>query len=623
MCGICGYTKFNHSIEKNISEMLKEIENRGPDFRAKISEKYVSLAHSRLSIIDLSSKANQPFVSKDLQYTMVYNGEIYNYKTLKNKLEREFGVKFRTNSDTEVVLEGFIHLKNKIFNELDGMFALAIWDKKNSKLTLARDVFGEKPLFYFNDKNDIFFASDLKSLSKAPTFNAKISSLSLKSFLNNNYVNSRNKTIYDSVFKVEPGTYLEFQRNNSQKTNFYSFKNFYINANNDSNNFTLDKIIEDSVHSRMVSDTEGGVFLSGGLDSSLIAYHASKFSKNLKCFTLGFNEASYDETEKAQYVSNKLKVDHHIYYLNENDVNEIDKVILSTNEPFADTSIISNYFLSKFSRNYVKFCLGGDGADEIFSGYDTYDATYVYKYIRSNKIYANIFNFLSKFSSYLLQKKSKVNLLYKVKKFLEIYDNKVTNPHLLWRQIHNDHEIKDILDKDFFNEVYNPSLQQKFEKKNDMAYDLNTLNISDMESFLSEDILVKTDRTSMANGLEVRSPYLNLELIKNVLNIKENQRYRLFDKKKIFKELLRERFGSRFVNQKKRGFNTPVSIWFKKQFHDKFIEIVNDDKSFLFDKKMLLKLLEKHQNSGNDHGNRLFNIMCLLTWVSKNKINYE
>ena len=623
MCGICGYTKFNHSIEGNIEEMLEEIKHRGPDFNSKSSEKLISLAHSRLSIIDLSEKANQPFVLNNGQYSLVYNGEIYNFKKIKRKLETKFGVEFKTSSDTEVILHGYIHLKNKIFNELDGMFALAIWDRENKKLTLARDIFGEKPLFYFKSRNDIFFASDIKSLSKAPMFDNKISNQSLKSFLNYNYVNSKNRTIYENIFKVEPGTYLEFDQNGLRKQSFFSFRNLFKNNNNNKDLFQLDKILQNSVNSRMISDTEGGIFLSGGLDSSLIAYYASKFQSNLKCFTLGFKENSYDETDKARYVSKKLNLKHYVHYLDETDLKNINKVILSVKEPFADTAIISNYFLSKFSKKYVKFCLGGDGADEIFSGYDTYDATYIYNNLKKNKFYDSLFKLISKFTKYLPQSKSKVNNLYKIKKFLDIYQTGTANPHLLWRQVHNESEIKEILDEEYYENIFkNTSNELEFENNNTIN-DLNYLNLLDIENFLIEDVMLKTDRTSMANGLEVRSPFLNLEVIRNVFNIKESQRYRLFNKKVLFKELLINKFDKKFIHQKKRGFNAPVSLWLKNQLHDNFIDNIQNDKTGIFDKKAIMKLHNKHIKTGHDYGNRLFNIMCLVTWVNSNKASYE
>ena len=248
------------------------------------------------------------------------------------------------------------------------MFALAIWDNSNKKkIILARDIFGEKPLFYFKFNNDVF-SSEIKSLTKAPMFNNKISNRALKSFLINNYVNSSKDTIFENIKKVEPGTYIEFSEHSLKENRFYNFKELLQNKKNKHDAKHLDNLLHESVKSRMISDTEGGIFLSGGLDSSLIAYYAAKSQSNLKSFTLGFEEKSFDETEKAKYVSKKLNLKHYIHYLDKSDIKDIPKAIISTNEPFADTAIISNYFLSKFSKQHVKFCLGGDGADEIFLG---------------------------------------------------------------------------------------------------------------------------------------------------------------------------------------------------------------------------------------------------------------
>lgn len=622
MCGICGYTKFNHSIEENINKMLDEIKQRGPDFFDKKIEESVSLAHSRLSIIDLSKNSNQPFVSEGGNYVIVYNGEMYNYKEIRTELEIKYKSKFRTLSDTEVVINGYAYLKENIFSKIEGMFSLAIWDRINKKLILARDVFGEKPLFYFRKNKDLFFASNIKSLSYAPMFDNTISNDSLKNYLYNNYVNSKKETIFKNVFKVEPGSYIEFDKKGFIEKKFHSFSKFQKNKNNKFEIEKTDDIIQKSVYSRMISDTEGGVFLSGGLDSSLIAYYASKIKSNLKCFTLGFEDKSYDESEKAKYVSKKLNVDHYIYRVNQKDLKNINKVILSLKEPLADSAIISNYFLSKFSRQYVKFCLSGDGADEIFSGYETYDATYLYKNIRKNSIYNPLVKIISNFSNYLPQSKSKINFLYKIKKFLQVYKTHPSNPHLFWRSVHNENEIKQVINKDYY-EIFLSKKNINDQLTNDKSLELNYLNIIDIETFLAEDILVKTDRTSMDNGLEVRSPYLNLDLVKYIFNIKDDDRYKLFNKKIILKKLLIDKFGLKFANQNKRGFNAPISLWLKREIKDNFIETIQNEKTGIFNKKNILALHKKHQMKGFDYGNRLFNLLCLVLWINSNKVSYE
>ena len=249
--------------------------------------------------------------------------------------------------------------------------------------------------------------------------------------------------------KVEPGTFIEFDENHVHENRFYNFKDLLQNKKIKYDRNHLNDLLQESVKSRMISDTEGGVFLSGGLDSSLIAYYASKFQNNLKCFTLGYKEKSFDETEKAKYVSKKLNLKHYIHYLDKSDIKDIPKAIISTNEPFADTAIISNYFLSKFSKQHVKFCLGGDGADEIFSGYETYDATYIYKFLKNNIVLDKLANIFSKLEKIVPLSKSKVNTFYKIKKFLEIYKTNYKNPHQIWRQINTEKDLKIFLIKNF------------------------------------------------------------------------------------------------------------------------------------------------------------------------------
>jgi asparagine synthase (glutamine-hydrolysing) len=629
MCGIVGFTNFNQKFDKqSINSMVNKIVNRGPDFNSFMHKENISLGHSRLSIIDLTPSANQPMIDISEKYVIVFNGEIYNFLELKRQLKL-LKKKFKTNSDTEVILEGFKAWGTNLFQKLDGMFAFCIWDILNETGYLVRDKFGEKPLFYYILNNEIVFASDLRSIKEGPQFNNKLKTSSIYSYLNFNYVKDNEKTIYSNVKKLKSGSYIKFSKNKKEYCKYFSFKNLtlknnYKNLSPNEINITLDKMIHESVISRSISDTEVGLFLSGGLDSTLISYYASKNNSNLKAFSLGFEQKSFDEVEKSKLISKKLDLDHYIEYFDQKNFSSIDfeKIIEKIGEPLADTAILSNFILSKFTKQYVKVCLSGDGADEIFSGYDTMDATYLYENIFS-KFNKNINILLNSLVNMLPDSNKKINNIFKIKKFFDVIVNDPDFKHSYWRKVFNNNhlntlltnEFKSFLDKDNFKN----SFHSKFE---DLDY-INKLTMIDLNDFLIEDILVKVDRSSMANGLEVRCPFLNEKILEFVFSLNLKQRYSLFNKKKLIKNLLTNKFPKSITNQKKRGFNFPIANMFKLGTFDEIL-IENLKKQSIFDTENVIKMLKIHKIGNNDYHNELFNILTLITWTKLNgTTNFE
>ena len=353
MCGICGFTSKIENSHKYLKDMLTPIKSRGPDAQGLFYDEKINLGHTRLSIIDLNQRSNQPYFDKSSGLTIVFNGEIYNFKQLRQDLISNKNCKFFTSSDTEVILKSYYYYGLDCFSKFDGMFAIGIWDSKNSKLILARDRFGEKPLYYsffdYNGKKEISFSSNLNSLKFSPKFNHSINKKSLKSYLINNYVNSY-ETFYEGSKNIEPGSILIFENNQIRVKKYFDIgEHFQIREKY--KKFDLeefDQILIDSVKSRLVSDVEVGIFLSGGLDSSIIASVAKKLGMNIKSFTLGFQEESYDESKKADYVSKYLDISNEKIFINENNLDNIEDIVLSFGEPLSDTSIIPTFLLSKF-----------------------------------------------------------------------------------------------------------------------------------------------------------------------------------------------------------------------------------------------------------------------------------
>lgn len=605
--------------------MLEQLSPRGPDAKGKFTDHYINLGHSRLSIIDLKERSNQPFFDKQTGNILIFNGEIYNFKEIKKNLIEQKRCLFSTSSDTEVVLKSYAYYGLDCFEKFDGMFAIAIWDSKQSKLILARDRFGEKPLFYslfsHNSKKEISFASDLNSLKHSPKFNNEINKKSLKSYLINNYVNN-SECFYNNSFNVEPGTILIFQNNKVVKKKYFEIKNFFKKKNNyrkfDYEEF--DEVLTQSIKSRLVSDVDIGVFLSGGLDSSLIASIIKKQNINFKSFTLGFEEPSFDESDKAEYMSNYLDIKNEKFLINESNLDNIDKIIMGFGEPLADTSIIPTFLLSEFASKQVKVCLGGDGGDELFFGYDTYTASKSFDILKKYKLDFILKN-LKFLKDILPSHKTKINYSYAIKKFIDAsnYKNENFFIHEFWRTINDNKSLSNILNKNLFDEIKNIEIDHYDIDETQM--DINShRNMCDFKYFLERDILVKSDRCSMANSLELRSPFLSYDLFEYMSNLDPKEKFNSFNKKKILKKVAKKYIPEKLIRQKKRGFNAPVSQWINKKFGNYFKDLLYSDSLKKIFNTSQIELMLKENKERKDNGNQLFNIFCLAIWINNNKL---
>ena len=626
MCGICGFTSSISDKKNYLNKMLNQLTSRGPDAEGFYSDDKINFGHKRLSIIDLNSRSNQPFFDKQTGNILVFNGEIYNFNKIKKDLIEQKKCVFLTTSDTEVVLKSYAYYGLDCFSKFDGMFAIAIWDAKNAKLILARDRFGEKPLYYnffFDDgKRQLSFASNLNSLKYSPKFKQIINKKSLKSYLINNYVNNF-ETFYEGSYNLEPGSILIFQNNQITKKKYFEISD-YFKKKDKYKKFNIeefDEILIKSVKSRLVSDVDVGIFLSGGLDSSIIASIAKKIGANIKSYTIGFNEVSYDESNKAKFVSDKLEIKNEKFVIDENDLNDIEKIVLSFGEPVADTSIIPTFFLSKFASKKTKVCLGGDGGDELFFGYDTYTASRTYDILKNFKIDYLVKN-LKFLKNYLPMKKTKVNYLYAIKRFIESFnvDRKNFFVHEFWREINNESSLRNILNKDLYNEIRDIEINHYNIEKFDN--DINShRNMCDFQFFLEKDILVKSDRCSMANSLELRSPFLSYDLFNYMSELDPKDKYDAFNKKNFLKQVAKKYLPDKIINQKKRGFNAPVSNWLNSKFNNTIKDLIySENIKSIFNISRIETILKENESANKDYGNELFNIFCLAIWINNNKL---
>ncbi|MEP7146311.1 MAG: asparagine synthase (glutamine-hydrolyzing) [bacterium] len=579
MCGIAGKTDWNNSqpdIHETVKAMCSRLLHRGPDNEGLLKLDQIMLGHRRLAIIDLSSNANQPMSTADGRYVCVYNGEVYNFREIRKELDN-FNIQFKSSSDTEVILYAYEKFGTDCFKKFNGMFAIAIWDSVKKELILAKDRFGKKPLYYYQDKNkNIIFASELTALLEDKTIPGKISYEAVNCYLALGYILSP-ITIYEDIFKLEPATYLKFSErgNKTEKVQYWDYSDAFRTKTKESIIESENRILyllEESVKRRMISDVPVGAFLSGGVDSSSIVSIMKKFHKGeLHTFSVGFNQKSYNELPEADRVAEFIGTKHHGLICDVKDgLDFINKAIEAYDEPFADNSLIPMIEVSKLASEYVTVVLSGDGADEIFAGYITYKADKYYKYARAiPKPLKKLLIGLSESGS----NGKKLNWNYKQKQFLNGTLYSPEKAHYLWRQYFSPDERVSILGDKFKELIYDNDPYITFEKYYDKVKDLKTLDRNlyvDGMTWLPDDILVKADRSTMFSSIESRSPYLDPDLVAYAASIPAELKMKGMQTKYILKRSLKKILPDFVLNKKKSGFNAPVGSWIGMKDNDEF-----------------------------------------------------
>ncbi len=615
MCGICGILnkkeeKINFEILKKMNETLKR---RGPDDEGFYIEDNIGLAMRRLSIIDLEG-GKQPIFNEDKSICVIFNGEIYNFVELREELIKK-GHFFKTKSDTEVIVHLYEEKGENFPEYLNGMFAIALWDKRKKKLILTRDIAGEKPLYY-GDFNDFFiFASELKAILANPLIKREIDLKVLNLYFTLEYVPSP-YSIIKNIKKLKPGHTLIYENEKIKIKPYFKFEKKKIEKK-DLLDY-LDEIISDSVKIRLRSDVPLGIFLSGGIDSSTVTYYARKHSDLVKTFNISFKEPSFDESRFAKKVAFYLKTEHFEEAFDENKMLEIlPEVFDFLDEPFADASILPTYLLSKYTRNFVKVALGGDGGDELFGGYPTYFSHKIMEIYNFFPFYLKIFfSFIGK---NLPVSYSNFSLDFVVKKFLEGEGFNIWKRHLVWMGAFSEEEkrklFKDFLYPDsFFNLEEFVENTVSFYPKN-----LNDLLKFDFKTYLSEDVLFKVDRASMAASLEVRAPFLDKRIIEFAFSIDSDKKLKYFKTKVILKKLMKDRLPPEIIKRGKKGFGIPVAKWIKGPLKGEFMDIIEKEDEIL-NKKFVKKLFDEHIKGKKDNRKKLWTIYVFLKW-KKNYIN--
>ena len=547
---MCGITGFNWNDKKLINKITKELSHRGPEYQGSYTNQNVSLGHRRLSIIDLSDAGKQPMSTADNNLKIVFNGEIFNYEELKKDLIKK-GHSFKSNSDTEVLINGYSEYGKNILNKVNGQFSFAIYDKIKNKLFLARDQLGINPLYYYWDKKNFIFASEIKAIIPALD-KLEFDQEQLNNYFIYGYTNSSN-SIFKNIYKLAPGSYMEFNldKNKFKINSYFEFK--YKYKNNEPTYEEFLKLFEESVKSRLISDVPIGAFLSGGVDSSAVVAIASKYKKNLNTFSVSFDVDKFDESKYSKEISKKFKTKHRILKFNSKKLRStIKKLVYHYDEPFGDPSAVPTFILSDFAKKHVTVSLSGDGADELFGGYTTYKN---YRLLSVQKIYPR---FINKLLHPILFKIVPHSKLYH---FFEIgsYPSKLKYARLM-------SGITRDQCKRYFN-IDNKKSLSKYSKSNEFNY-LDFAQETDINQYLTNNCLAKVDRASLGNALEVRPPFLDKSIIEFASKLKPSLRVRKDITKFFLKKSLRNILPKHILYRKKQGFAIPLKEYFGSELKD-------------------------------------------------------
>jgi asparagine synthase (glutamine-hydrolysing) len=634
MCGIFGIVSLSDPIqvnESNIQRALETMKHRGPDERGhyihNTPKVTVGLGHCRLSIIDLQS-GQQPLFNEDKSVAIVFNGEIYNFLELKQELEKR-GHQFSTRTDTEVIVHLYEEFGEKCLQKLRGMFAFGIWDKNKQKLFLARDRIGKKPLFYFQGEDKVLFASEMKALLVDGAIKKTIDPFAIDDYLSFLYIPSP-RTIFKEIRKLPPAHYMVVQCANSPNNQIeikgpseYWDVEFKPEGTLSESEWAerLDGLFRECVAIRLISDVPLGAFLSGGVDSSaVVAYMAELLKNPVITNAIGFRERAFNELEYARIIGTKFSTDHHEYFVKPDAMSILEKLAWHFDEPFADSSAIPTYYVSQMAKKNVTVALSGDGGDEIFAGYIRR-----YSLSRLENIWREVIPLF--FRRYMIGPISRVypkgDYLPRWMRAKYMLMNLPLSPvEAYFRDMSCflPEEKEKLYQKDFRRSLngYSPMNHFKsFLGNSEIEDHLSRIQYIDFKTYLPEDILVKVDRMSMANSLEVRSPLLDHKFIEFVATIPSNLKLNGKTSKYIFKRTLENRLPDAILYRGKQGFSIPVESWLKNELREYAEDILFSDKAKqrdYFDYDYVKKIWNHHLKGLRDHSDQLWTLLMLELW---------
>ncbi|MDQ3635075.1 MAG: asparagine synthase (glutamine-hydrolyzing) [Acidobacteriota bacterium] len=626
MCGIAGWANLNSDKpplfgdEVILNSMCNRMRHRGPDSEGLWVGTGVALGMRRLAIIDLKT-GEQPVWNEDKSVVAIMNGEIYNFQELKKGLE-ECGHKFISQTDTEVIPHLYDELGEDFLDVLNGMFAIALWDTRSKKLILARDRFGEKPLYYgiFNDK--LYFASEPKVLLAHPEINPNINLEALQHYLSYDYVPAP-LSIFEGIYKL-PAAHKLIWKNGEFETSRYWNLSFQKDEKKPSVNEASEKLREllsESVKLRLISDVPLGVLLSGGVDSSAVAAYAAQHStQKVKTFSIGFEEDSFDESKYAREVATHLGTEHFEERLSvETAGNLITEIGNWLDEPLSDGSLLPTFLLSRFVRKHVTVALGGDGGDEIFAGYPmyyghkmakVYDA--IPRFVRSGVIEPIVNN--------LSVSTDNLSFDYKAKRFVSSANYDQVERHHSWFGSFSKEEKQKLLGKNLKSAIKNLDVYESARKlliNCDAEDEIEQMQYLDMNFYLAEDILTKVDRASMAVSLEVRAPFLDHHVAEYAASLPLEYKLKGKTTKYILKKAVNDLLPKSIAKRPKKGFGIPIAKWLKGDLNPLLHDMLSSERLIqqgFFDDKFVQKLISEHEQGNANNYKQLWTLLVFQLW---------
>lgn len=598
MCGIAGFIdNKSKSIKKDIvKKMALRIKHRGPDGEGYYIDNDIALAHRRLSIIDIKG-GKQPIYNEDKSLVIVFNGEIYNYIELKSELEKK-GHIFKTKADTEVIIHGYEEWGNNLPKKLRGMFAFAIWDNKTKTLFCARDNFGIKPFYYYQDEDNFLFASEIKSFLEYPDFKKELNESIIGPYLSFSFTPTT-ETFFKGVYRLDPGCFLIYKDGKVEIKRYYQVK--FSERNNKNVVDKIASVMESSVKYHMLSDVEVGSFLSSGIDSSYIV----SLARPEKTYTVGYDNKKYDETSYAKDLAKKLGITNKSKKITKEEyLNIIPKIIYHMDEPSSDPASIMLYFVSNLASKDVKVVLSGEGADEFFAGYNNYREEVDLKWYNKipypiRKGMALLFNLLPEF---------------KGRNFIVRRGTKLEDDYIGVNKVFSERERKKILN--IKDTIRNKDLTKEYFSSVKDCDNITKKQMIDINFWLIKDILQKADRMTMANSIEGRVPFIDKEVFALASSLKECEKVTKENTKVSLREAAKRVIPTEAYKKKKLGFPVPLREWLKEDilYNEVKNTFQSDYAKKFFKEKYILKLLENHRIGKKDNYKKVWTIYSFLKW---------
>jgi asparagine synthase (glutamine-hydrolysing) len=622
MCGIVGVWSprgigNRETSERNLATMAGAVAHRGPDGQGVWADEKIGLGHARLAVIDLTDAAAQPMVDESGELRIVYNGEIYNHRELRAELIG-LGHGFKSQSDTEVLIEGYKRWGLDVLKRLNGMFAFAIWDSRNDRLVLARDRVGKKPLYYARLGDTLLFASEIKGILNWPGMKRSVNLAAIHQYLTYQYVPAP-MTAFEGIHKLPPASVMVVEADGSKRMETY----WSLARPEKSLPRPVSEIegelrdrFDAAVKRRLISDVPLGAFLSGGIDSaSVVASMAHISSEPIKTFTIGFEEPAFDERRYAKLVSDRYGTDHYEFIVSPDAISVLPKLVWHYGEPFADSSAIPTFHLSELTRRHVTVALNGDGGDENFLGYPRYVGAWLGGWI--GLLPGPIRSALGAAGAVLPGETSHVRLLRYLRRFLMEANENDVERYGKWIQFFSaaqKHELYGDAMRDQLGNDPFPGLKGWFDGAAPIA---SRAAFADIHSYLPDDLLVKVDVASMAHGLEARSPFLDHEFMEFAATIPAGMKLRHWQTKAILKSAMADRLPRELLHRPKMGFGVPIDRWLREDLRELAYDTLLSDKARargLFRSVEIERLLDDHMSGRRANHYRIWALLFLEMW---------